>query len=431
MTTAKAATGKRRMSPGRVLLFLGGAVALAVGGYFGWEEWVARDHFRAARKAAEERKNDEVIEHLKACVEAWPDDAETAFLMARAARRKADLLTASDELARAEKLGWDSDAVSIERALQQAQGGHFRATQDKLLKAVRDGHPDSVHIVEVLGPMYASSFSMNLAREMLDKWVELQPKNPLPYLWIGDISMRLQQPIIAQEMYTKALELDPDLRGVRLRYVRFLVEVREPDAALHHLERLLEQDPKDREVRLLATRARSEVGQEAQARSLIEALLAEFPNDAIVAFERGRIELRLERYPEAEKWLRQAHQLAPFDAQICFSLAQVLDGNGKPDEAKKMRDRFAEIDRNQERVGILSLRIQQNPDNIDLRIELAIAFRRIGQPLGALEWLETAHQINPRSPRLHYEFALTYEMLGKPDRVEYHSRLAQQYAKEP
>lgn len=415
----------------RRYLLLGCLVALVCGSYLGWVEWTALDRYRDALKAIDSRKLDVAMEHLEACKRAWPENAEVAFLMARTARRGSDFVTAGDELERAERLGWPPEAIAFERALARSQQGNIRPTEYAFVEAVRKGGPDVLYIVEILGPAYARSHSPSLAMEMLEKWAELQPDAPAPHFWMAQVSKRLELRADAHLHYAKALELEPTFYAAAVRLAREYFEVRAYEDARQLLEPFLAREPKDRELRLLVAHACQKPEHQARARTLVESLCVEFPADGEVMLERGRVESRDERHAEAETWLRRAFEKIPFDPQVAFNLARALAAQGKDEESKKWHDRFVQIEKDQRRIEELTRRISRDARDIDSRIEMAVILRRNELPQPSLDWLGTALEIEPRSPRVHRELAATFEKLGRKDKAQQHAALADQFSKKP
>lgn len=430
MKTKPSPPAPKGRSRTRTYLAMGSIIVLVVGGYLGWTEWTVLDHYRNAVKAIEARNFPKAIEQLEVCKQAWPESGEIAFLLSRTARRNYDFVTAADELERAERLGWPADAIAFEQALMKTQQGQRRSTEYSLIEAIRKGGPDTLYIVEILGPAYAQSYSPGLAVEVLEKWIEIEPNNPAPYYWLGEVAKRAERAPDARDYYTQALERDPTYRNAAVRLARELFEVRAYAEALQLLEPFLARDPKDREVRLLVAHACCEPSQLARARSLLEPLCEEFPTDAEVMLERGRLELREEHYAEAEKWLRQAFEKNPFDPQVSFNLSRALAGQGKADDIKQSRDRFIQIEADQRIMEELARRITRDTRDIDARTEMGIILRRNQQFRASLDWLLTALEIDPRSSRVHREVAATFEKLGRPDKVQQHLNMANHFAKE-
>jgi tetratricopeptide (TPR) repeat protein len=296
---------------------------------------------------------------------------------------------------------------------------------------VRKGGPDVLYIVEILGPAYARSYSPSLAMELLEKWAELQPDAPGPHFWMAQVSKRLELRADAHAHYARALELDPAFYAAAVRLAREYFEVRAYEDALKLLEPFLAREPKDRELRLLVAHACQKPEQKARARSLVESLGEEFPADGEVMLERGRVELRDERYAEAETWLRRAFEKIPFDPQVAFNLARALGAQGKGEESRKWHERFVQIEKDQRQIEELTRRISRDARDVDSRIEMAVILRRNELPQPSLDWLGTALEIEPRSPRVHHELAATFEKLGRKDKAQQHAALAKQFSKKP
>jgi tetratricopeptide (TPR) repeat protein len=135
--------------------------------------------------------------------------------------------------------------------------------------------------------------------------------------------------------------------------------------------------------------------------------------------------------PAAEKWLRKASRLTPRDARVPYQLGLVYRQLGRKQEAtaalalsEKLRQRDAEESR-------LRLECRQkleqglrqearavceqlyDPDNADKLTELGTIYGQHGDPEGALKPLRRAAELEPLSPQMQYNLALTYYQLNQ------------------
>jgi Tfp pilus assembly protein PilF len=426
MSNSTTPTTNETIPWGRLALLIGSIVAIVIAVRSGWAEWTAQDHYRDALKLIDARNFAEASKKLELCAKAWPSSAEIAFLQARTSRRGGNLLLAEEQLQRAERLEWVPDAITFERTLLRTHQGFFRQTEESLVRAVRNDHPDSILVLELIAPYYARIYSTGLAREMLNKWIELEPKNPAPYLWLGDVYAKMNLGDAARESYLKALETAPENPTARLRVARQFITNRQAEKAIPYLEELIKIDPLNQDTRLLQAQAYSELGRRDEARSLLDSLMKEIPDDPGLLLQYGQFELRDQRFANAEVWFRKAYAKAPFDTPIILGLAQCLEAD-RPEEAAKLRERFKQIEVDMKELSDLRRRVILESNNVEVRLQIGVILKRNEQFEAALDWVKTALDLAPRSPKVHQELAELYDKLKDPDKANQHREWAKKY----
>ena len=185
------------------------ALGLAVGGYllYDWN-WGTGYHVRAAEMAMQRRDFVDAEAHLAWCLNARPSRPEVQLLAAQVERRSifpflpggvdgpgacltagsvrydAAYDDAGQHLARYAELGGLTELLNLEQNLLRAQAGdlsmmvesgHDPITVEQLLQSwVKDNHPDSPLILEVLVKAYLQSYRLANALSSLNAWLKLQ-----------------------------------------------------------------------------------------------------------------------------------------------------------------------------------------------------------------------------------------------------------------
>jgi tetratricopeptide (TPR) repeat protein len=396
----------------------------AVGAYVGLQFW-ASHHFRAAQQALERRHLDEARGHLTSCLKVWPRDAEVYFLLARTARRAEAFDEAERYLARCKELGWVEEATSLEKALAQVQRGHVARLEGYLHSCVQKDHPDAAIILEALAEGYLKTFQLPKARICLDQLIERQPENAQALVWRGETLLRLHRNADALADFRQALTLDPERADVRLRLAELLLERQQAAEALRHYEWLHEQKPADRAVRLGLARCYARTNRVAEAIPLLDKLLAELPDDAVALTERGKAALQVGPAEEAEKWLRRAVELAPYDREAVYNLLQCLEAQNRQEEAARRKTDLDRIDADQDRLKELTKRIAESPGDAALRCEAGQILLRNGLEQEGLRWLASALELDPHQARVHRALADYFEKTGRKEEAAVHRRAAE------
>ena len=117
--------------------------------------------------------------------------------------------------------------------------------------------------------------------------------------------------------------------------------------------------------------------------------------DAEALWERGQLEIDRGRTADAEPWLRRAHQAAPFDRRIAFSLFSCLQSLDRSD-AQDVKKRVDQIDADLRRLDQIRQRVMTNPTDVALRCEGAKLLLQNGEREAGMRWLQLALQFDPK-----------------------------------
>jgi tetratricopeptide (TPR) repeat protein len=134
MTSPQAGRG------GRIRLLM--LIFLIVAGLGLWRirtEYLARQSLSLARVALAAGESETACRHLEACLTSWPTVAEVHFLYGQALRRTARYSEANRHLTEAARLGWNTVAISAERAMVSANSGVPFSWVEPALRAAAQG----------------------------------------------------------------------------------------------------------------------------------------------------------------------------------------------------------------------------------------------------------------------------------------------------
>lgn len=405
---------RRRLLPAVVLLGLFG-----VAGWFGWEQAAAALNVRRGRAALNRGDTSAARHHLDRALAVWPDDAETHFLTAHAARKDGAPATARDHLKQAHRLGWPDDAVGPELVLIDLRAG--AVNEPALLNLVAAGHPESADILAVLVPGYLAAYRVGEAEPLSARWVELAPDSAAAWGRRADVLERLRKRTEARDAAREAVRLAPDDRAARLRLARLVLETRQPpEEAAELLGPLHAANPADAEPRVLLAAARHAQGRTADALALLDPHTSGPEPDAKALHLRGRLLLEGGRPADALPSLRRAAERDPSEPEILFTLFQCLQQTGPPDEATAAERRWKQAAADLARVNELGRAIAAAPADPDLRREMGELFLRNGREADGVRWLESALKVRPDHAPTHRLLADHYVRSGRPDRAAAH-----------
>ena len=399
-----------------LLLLLG----LPLGTCHLWAYW----HYRGAQKAMGTRDFAGAHEHYLESLKVWSSSTDVHLKAARAARKAGDFEETERLLRRCIDLGGDADAIYLEQLLVQVQRGRLTDAGPPLVGRVLDNHPDSVAILEVLTLAYIQTYQLASAQNCMKRWLQLEPDRAEAWQLQAYLFDRLQNNTQALASYRRAVELDPNNDDARLQLAGQLAQANLVQEALGQFESLRQKQGDTAAVLKGMAYCYRTLNQPEEARRLLEAVLVQDPQDWRALAERGRLALDVESPLEAEKWLRHAAALAPYECDVSYSLAQCLKRLGKDREAAEVLAKLEQVQKDLAHMADLSGAIAQKPHDPALRCEAGLLLLRNGLESEGLRWLESALAEDPLHKPTHQALADYYERMGKSEQAERHRRLA-------
>lgn len=317
--------------------------------------YLTRDNdLQLARKALAQRRFDEADKHLQQRLKGHPDDVNALLLAAQSARRRGDLNTAADFLARSERRGRRPETAQEQLRLR-IQGGNLAEVGAALDACLADPtHADNRLTLEAV--LEASVWPTIAQRKdapdvarlqaALDAWLT-HARTPAEQVqglvWRGRLQRFQGKHRDATADLRRAVELDPAHADAR-RDLAMLVAQEAPQEAAVHFQLLHERDPSNVQTSYSLATLRRGLGQLAEARRLLDDILLVQPANVSALIERAHVDLDQNLPEQAEPRLRRALDLAPREPEVSLALARCLQLAGKPDEAKKHQEQFLRLD---------------------------------------------------------------------------------------
>jgi tetratricopeptide (TPR) repeat protein len=403
---------------------------LGVGGFwFGRVYWI-RSYLRDAEHALESQNYAGALEDLRQYLAYRPNDFEAHLLAARTSRRAAMSAPfrpgwdqeAVQHLIDCEILQPKSEAVELERVQLSALRGQSPGSVTRLMVLVKDQHPDTPLILETLVRVNLDDHHLDRAVGFAGRLLELRPDHIQALLWRALAHDLLQAPRLAVPDYRRVVELRPDDDGVRLRLAADLVSSRLFAEAQQHFELLIQRMPDNEAVLLGLAHCWENAGRVEEATRLLDRLLVLAPHHGMALAERGTLAMEANQLAQAEKMLREAVSVRPFDAQANYSLYLCLQKVDKKDEAEQYLERYNHINEDAKRMKDLQKLIGDSPNDPDLRYEAGVLALRYDQDEFGVGWLMSALELDPRHSATHKALADYYEHIGKKDLADQHRR---------
>ena len=410
------------------LLFVLIAGALGAGGWWFWERspWAAQRRLDAVVRDLKRWHLAEAAAELEQMRGVWNNLPAVYLLSARAERLQDNPEAADTFLQEFLRQGGAAEDHRREAAMLSVYRGHIDPAEGYLQHCIAEEHPDDFFAFDALVIGNGKTYRLTQAEHWLKRWRQRYPDAIPALLREGWLEERALHRAEAVACYERILALDPDNDVARLRLAQVLLIRRQSNQALEHLLILQQHLPDNRYVLLALARCRLALGDAAKAAETSASLAERFPDDPDIVALLGQLAMDQQQWETAEKLLRRARELQPFEISPVSQLQQCLAIQGKVDEAKKCLAEVIELKADFERVQSLVLdELPLAPRDPKLRCEAGDLLRRHGAYADAVRWYESALRENDNYAPAHTALAECYEKTGRPDRAQEHRRKAE------
>jgi tetratricopeptide (TPR) repeat protein len=320
----------------------------------------------------------------------------------------------------AERLGWPSDALQLERELAQAQCGALRLAEPKLVAYLERGHPEERLIFEALTRGYLEAYRLRDVVRFASCWKSRDPQNWQPFFYCGRAFEQHNAHEQSVKEYRAALSLNPDCAQVSLSLATLLATVGRFQEALDLYQARLKDEPTDTGAVLGIAYCQRALGGGEAALAALDRLFERDYGHAGGIFLRGQIELDLGRPGRALPWLRRAEELTPKEPQVIFTLSRCLRLLGKDEEARRYHEEWSRLSGEWSRLDELKINIASKPDSVSLRYDAGMILQGLGNYKEAVRWYQTILQLDPGHKPTHKALAICFDKLGDSARSKYH-----------
>lgn len=372
-----------------------------------------------------------------------PNSAERELIAARIARRNGDFDLMMGRLETARRLGALTLSLQIEEAMAAAQSGAVDLVEPQLYRWLENGQGEADEISDAYCNGLAANSRFDRMKEVLEAWQKDYPNDPRPDYRRGRMYEFLQQWDEATKFYLLSLAKNQNFFPARYRLGRIYLLEKKLEEAVSQFERCLEMSQPEVAKTSLAICYRG-LGQPDQAKGILRDVLGGKLNkiersyrsveEQMVYFEAaanlGDLEAEAGNLAEAERWLLQALKYNDRDLQSRYSWALVLRQQGQTEKAESELSRVTASRKALEQVIPLRGRIEQAPNDPELRLQLGELLLEHESPRNGLFWIKSVFAIDPRYRPAHQALAKYYlkEVPNDPTAQElalYHSKMAE------
>jgi tetratricopeptide (TPR) repeat protein len=384
-------------------------------------------HRRAAVQAMRDEEWDKALKQVKQALKIEPKNTAAHLLAARINRLYGDFPEAQHHLKECKRLYSEAkEDLQLEWLLYRAQTGEIELVEPGLNDLVQKDHPDKSAILEALAAAYHYEMRWPRALKVLNRWLEIEPKNPKILDWRGRVHLSLNSLDAAIADFEGALKLAPQREGPGLVLIDIWIKCNNPAKALEQLKKLKKTKPDLPQLLFAMARCRVLEGKQTEGRKYLERFLAALPNDAEALAYLGKLEAQEGRPAQAEKLLREAIQRNPSDVESSYHLYLALRLTGRTKEAEVVLRAYKDTLKAVERLQVLLGKgLDANPTDPQAPTELGEIYQRLGQPSRAEYWLHGALKRDPDYKGAHRSLAAHYASVNQPAKAEWHRKRAE------
>jgi tetratricopeptide (TPR) repeat protein len=400
-------------------------VIAAIGGYFGLAQYRVSRRADSVRRSFAARRYDEARGPLRRWLEEQPRSGEARYYQAWLALADNRPREVEEAVERARRFGFDPGPLEVLQAVYQARAGRINDAEPILRRAFDEGLEPRAEVARELARIYLATYRLPQAAEVVERYRELVPSDPQPYMWSNEISSRTgATPAILIRNYRAALERAPDLDKARLGLAEQLSEDRRFDEAEEEYRAYLRRNPRDAAALVGLGRNAFQNGDIEKATREFEAALAIDPRQLDALKELAQLDMRFGRFGQARRRLELLTQIDPYDHEIRYSYSQALKLVGEPDKARIEAERAAQLRKDQEQIIQLRYTILKDPNDLASRYQVAQWMFSHGHADEGLKWAREILRADPRHAPTHRALGDYYARHGDPGLANYHRTMA-------
>lgn len=370
-----------------------------------------------------------------------PRLAKRAFQFAMAERNMVRALSAAREWALLAPK--DPEAVASSLALSASSGqtsGLAAALRSRIEKA--DNKEQAVAQASIIVNKMSDK---KLALQVLDQAIDPSVRSlSITHLALSDAAWAAEEPGRALDEARKALAIEPTSDAAAQRVLEYGLKV-DPDRAFADTRQFIQNNQASRQLQLMLVNRLVSFKHFDQALAQIKRMRAQAPEDFDLLYTQAEVNVRAQRYEQAQALLQQYIQVQTqrrqsindgatnamanaSDARLL--LVQIAEKQGRFDQAIAQLDQIddpalafqAQVHKavllakqgglTQARATLDKLKPQNDRERSVIALTLASIYRDAGRTDMAVQVLKRANTEIPDSPEVKYDLAMLYERQG-------------------
>lgn len=342
-------------------------------------------------------------------------DDPSRLLQLRIARRLRDFDQVQELLEQSKTWNVPRAEIDRERLLAMAQTQQFAALAPRwpeLLNAPREDGPEIAYAYYIWSML---NHRVSDAERALILWQQDYPQDAQPWFLLGRYYQSQEKWANAEDAYRKAVELDPQSDENLLSLAHALRVRLKNEEARKTFHQYLQRHPDDPVALRGLAQTFANAGDVTQAADILGKSYEKHPEDFDTQHAYGQQLLNAGRVAEAATVLAKAHQAVPEYANLAYDYARALKASGQTAAAEPLFAFVAESRPALDQLNRLEIRLQSEPQNLDIRMEIAAITAKYVSRREALRWYTNLLQIAPQHrPALDAVKELR-SALGEPD----------------
>ena len=194
--------------------------------------------------------------------------------------------------------------------------------------------PDHPRAQLYFGRALALTGQQERAEKQYQTVLKLDPKLAIAHYELGQLYLDEKRYQESLGSFDKAYELDSSISQAQLGMALAMEGMKDTANAAAHFEQYLAARPDDLETRFHLARSYLELGKNQQAYEGLQAVYRAKPETPGLAAALGDVCASLKKFPESEKYYRQALVAAPADSDLHRALGQTLLDEERYSEAE-------------------------------------------------------------------------------------------------
>ncbi len=376
-----------------------------------------------------------------------PRLAKRAFQFSMADRDMARSLRAAREWALLAP--GDPEAVASSLALA-ASNGQTAGLASALWTRIEKAENKEQAVIQA-SAIVSKMADKRVALEVLEKALHPSVRSlPVAHLALADAAWAAQEPARALQEARKALALDPGSEVAAQRVLEYGLKV-DSIAAINETRAYIKKHPDSRKLQLMLVNRLVDRHDFNAALEQVKVMRQRSPEDFDLLYTEAEVNMRSERYPEAQALLReyisvQTQRRKSINDKATNAVADASDARlllvQIAEKQNRLTDAIAQLDLIddpslrfqaqvhkavlQARMGnvalarrsIESLKPQDNNERSVIALTLASIYREAGRTDTAVEILVKADSAIPDTTEIKYDLAMLYERQGKYQEFE-------------
>jgi protein O-GlcNAc transferase len=290
-------------------------------------------------------------------------------------------------------------AVPVLSAYARALAATGKLTQAAIkMKAALQADPRNAELHDELGSIYAQQKDWTAAQQEFTAAIQLNPEMPVAHLHLG-LAMKAQREPDGLKELSEARRLAPDSAIIAIELGKALAEAGQDAEAIPLFEQVLDRDPKSVVAMYQLALALQRSDRVHEAIALLREVVAIEPDNSPALTNLGMALTQAQLAKDAVPVLQRSVALAPMDVTARQDLAAA----------------YVQLSQFGDAANELRAALKLAPELPQLHYNLGLALKMQDDAAGAVPELETAERLDPSAPEAPYLLGILYMQTGRYD----------------